>query len=74
LFVSGYFFSSCVWLKKYFPQFGFDLFKGIRAVSSSNAYTNFLKLLVRESDSVDVMFYSQVKKLSKLRSLVQPAA
>jgi len=45
---------------------GFDLFKGIRAVPSSNAYTNFLKLLVRESDSVDVMFYSQVKKLSRV--------
>jgi len=24
LFVSFYYFSGCVWLKKYFPQFGFD--------------------------------------------------
>ena len=24
LLVSVCFFSSCVWLKKYFPQFGFD--------------------------------------------------
>jgi hypothetical protein len=24
LFVSSYFFSSCVWLKKYFPQLFFD--------------------------------------------------
>lgn len=45
---------------------GFDLFKGIDAVASSNAYTNFLKLLTRESDCVDAMFYNQVKKLSKL--------
>lgn len=30
------------------------------------AYTNFVKLLTRESDLVDVMFYSQVKKLIKL--------
>jgi len=42
---------------------GFDLFKGIKAVPSSNAYTNFLRLLVRHSDLVDTMFYDLVEKL-----------
>ncbi len=42
---------------------GFDLTKGIKAVPSSNAYTNFLKLLVRHFDLVDAMFYDLVEKL-----------
>ena len=42
---------------------GFDLFKGIKAVPSANAYTNFLKLLVRHSDLIDAMFYDLVEKL-----------
>jgi len=45
---------------------GFDLFKGIKAVPSSNAYTNFLKLLVKDSDLIDAMFYDLVEKLSEL--------
>ena len=35
---------------------GFNLFKGIKAVPSQNAYTNFLKLLVKHSDLVNPTF------------------
>ena len=45
---------------------GFDLLKGIKAVPSSNAYTNFLKLLVKQSDLVEAMFYDLVDKLREL--------
>jgi hypothetical protein len=42
---------------------GFDITKGIKAVPSSNAYTNFLKLLVRNFDLVEAMFYDLVEKM-----------
>ena len=45
---------------------GFDLLKGIKAVPSSNAYTNFLKLLFKQSDLVDAIFYDLVEKLREL--------
>lgn len=45
---------------------GFDLLRDIKAVPSSNAYTNFLKLLVRHCDLVDTMFYNLVEELGKL--------
>jgi len=45
---------------------GFDLFKGIASVPSSNAYSNFLKLLVRHSELIDAIFYDLVEKLGEL--------
>lgn len=42
---------------------GFDLCKGLAAVPSSNAYTNFLSLLIRHMDGVDALFYDLVDKL-----------
>lgn len=42
---------------------GLDLCKGIGAVPSSNAYTNFLTLLIRHMDGVDALFYDLVDKL-----------
>jgi len=42
---------------------GFDLCRGIDAVPSSNAYTNFLTLLMRHMDAVDSLFYDLVDKL-----------
>jgi hypothetical protein len=45
---------------------GFDLFKGIKAVPSSDAYTNFLKLLLKHSDFVDGIFYDLVEKLGEV--------
>jgi hypothetical protein len=45
---------------------GFDLLRGIEAVPSSNAYTNFLKLLVEHSDLIDALFCDLVVKLSRL--------
>src|SRR6056297_162951 len=41
---------------------GFDLCKSIHAVPSSDAYTNFLKLLLKHSDYVDAIFYDLVDK------------
>jgi hypothetical protein len=50
---------------------GFDLFKGIKAGPSANAYTNFLKLLVRHTDLIDAIFYDLVEKLDfKLHRVV----
>jgi hypothetical protein len=43
---------------------GFDVCKGIGAVPSSNAYTNFLTLLMGHMDVVDAMFYDLVDKLT----------
>ncbi len=45
---------------------GFDLLKGIKAVPSSNAYTNFLKLLFKHSDLIDAIFYDLVERLRPL--------
>lgn len=45
---------------------GFDLFKDIKVVPSSDAYTNFLKLLMKHSDFVDGIFYDLVKKLGEV--------
>ena len=45
---------------------GFDLFKGMAAIPSSNAYTNFLKLLLKQSDLIDDMFNDLVEKLREL--------
>ena len=45
---------------------GFDLLKGIDAVPSSNAYTNFLKLLLRHSVLIEQLFYDLVEKLAEL--------
>ena len=45
---------------------GFDLLKGINAVPSSNAYTNFLKLLVKHTDLVNAIFYNLVEKLGEV--------
>lgn len=45
---------------------GFDLLKGMEAVPSSNAYTNFLKLLVKYTDSVNTIFYNLVEKLTEV--------
>lgn len=42
---------------------GFDLCQGIDAVPSSNAYTNFLTLLIAHMDRVDALFYDLVDKL-----------
>jgi len=45
---------------------GFDLLKGIKAVPSSNAYTNFLKLLIKHADLVNAIFYNLVEKLRNI--------
>ena len=45
---------------------GFDLLKGMVAVPSSNAYTNFLKLLLKHSVLIDELFYDLVEKLRQL--------
>jgi hypothetical protein len=45
---------------------GFDLLKGMEAVPSPNAYTNFLKLLVKHTDLVNAIFYDLVEKLSEV--------
>lgn len=45
---------------------GFDLLKGIKAVPSSDAYTNFLKLLFKHSDFVDGIFYDLIEKLGEV--------
>ena len=45
---------------------GFDLLKGIDAVPSSNAYTNFLKLLLKHSVLIEQLFYDLVEKLREL--------
>jgi hypothetical protein len=45
---------------------GFDLVKGIKAVPSSNAYTNFLKLLVNHTGLVNAIFYDLVEKLGEV--------
>jgi hypothetical protein len=42
---------------------GFDLCKGMDAVPSSNAYSNFLTLLMNHMDWVDALFYDLVEKL-----------
>jgi hypothetical protein len=42
---------------------GFDLLKGIDAVPSANAYTNFLKQLIKHLDLVEAIFYNLVEKL-----------
>ena len=44
----------------------FDLLKGMKAVPSSNAYTNFLRLLVKHTDSVNAIFYNLVEKLTEV--------
>lgn len=45
---------------------GFDLLKGIDAVPSSNAYTNFLKRLIAHADMIESVFYELVDRLSEL--------
>lgn len=45
---------------------GFDLCKSIHAVPSSDAYTNFLKLLLKHSDHVDSIFYDLIDKLGEV--------
>jgi hypothetical protein len=45
---------------------GFDLLKGIDAVPSSNAYTNFFKLLIAHEDMIDSLFCELVDRLSEL--------
>lgn len=45
---------------------GFDLLKGIDAVPSSNAYTNFLKRLIAHIDMIDSLFCELVDRLSGL--------
>lgn len=45
---------------------GFDLLKGIDAVPSANAYTNFLKLLMEHVDLIEALFCDLVEKLSVL--------
>ncbi len=45
---------------------GFDLLKGIDAVPSSNAYTNFLKRLIVHMDMIDSLFCDLVDRLSEL--------
>jgi len=45
---------------------GFDLFKGLKAVPTANAYTNFLKLVMKHSDLIDTIFYDLVEKLGEL--------
>lgn len=43
---------------------GFDLCKGMAAIPSPNAYTNFLTLLMRPRECVDALFYDLVDKLT----------
>ncbi len=45
---------------------GFDLLKGIKAVPSSNAYSNFLKLLFKHKDLIEKIFFDLVDQLRKL--------
>ncbi len=45
---------------------GFDLLKGLSAIPSSNAYTNFLKLLLKQSVLIEEMFCDLVEKLREL--------
>lgn len=45
---------------------GFDLLKGMDAVPSSNAYTNFLKCLMAHTDMIDSLFCELVDRLAKL--------
>jgi hypothetical protein len=45
---------------------GFDLLKGIDAVPSSNAYTNFIKRLIANADMIDSVFCELVDRLSEL--------
>lgn len=45
---------------------GFDLLKGIDAVPSANAYTNFLKRLIAHADMIDSLFYRLVDLLGEL--------
>jgi hypothetical protein len=45
---------------------GFDLLKGIGAVPSANAYTNYLKQLIRHFELVESIFYGLIEKLSGL--------
>jgi len=45
---------------------GFDLLKGLDAVPSSNAYTNFLKLLLSHSVLIEQLFCDLVEKLREL--------
>ncbi len=45
---------------------GLDLLKGIDAVPSSNAYTNFLKRLIVHMDMIDSLFCDLVDRLSEL--------
>lgn len=47
-------------------QCGFDLLKGMEAVPTANAYTNFLKLLIKHTDSVNAVFYDLVEKLNEV--------
>jgi hypothetical protein len=42
---------------------GFDLCKGLAAIPSANAYTNFLTLLMCHMDFVDALFYDLVDQL-----------
>jgi hypothetical protein len=42
---------------------GFDLLKGLAAVPSANAYTNFLKRLVKHFELVEAIFYELVDSL-----------
>lgn len=42
---------------------GFDLCKGIKAVPSSGAYSNFLTLLMSQMECVDALFYDLVDQL-----------
>jgi hypothetical protein len=44
---------------------GFDLCKGMAAIPSSNAYTNFLGLLIEHMDLVDALFHTLVDKLAE---------
>ena len=45
---------------------GFDLLKGIKAIPSPNAYTNFLKLLVKHTDLINAIFYNLVENLTEV--------
>jgi hypothetical protein len=45
---------------------GFDLLKGLSAIPSSNAYSNFLKLLLKQSALIEEMFCDLVEKLREL--------
>jgi len=43
---------------------GFDLLRGIDAVPSANAYTNFLRQLIKHFELVEAIFYELIEKLS----------